>query len=73
MKTLVEKINALFEDQHIVMLEQKDDKVYLLKEHWKYLNWRRDAPRVFVGKGEITKKDYLYLYEKIPTFRRTKF
>jgi hypothetical protein len=44
----------------ICMFEVKAGKLWLLKEHWKYIDYKRDAVRVLVCKGVKTKEGYYY-------------
>lgn len=64
------KIIAVFP---FVMIEQKNGKIYHLKEHWKYLNWKQHAERAFVCNGSISNNRYEYLTEPFRKLRRTKF
>lgn len=69
-ETIQQQINKLFFIYPCVMIEQKDGRVYLLKEHWRYLNWKRDAEQVLIGKGQISNQQYEYLTKVF--FIRTK-
>jgi hypothetical protein len=60
---LRQQLNKLISEFPCVMIEQKDGKVYLLKEHWKYLRWSA-AKRVLIGKGKISENRFEYLTEK---------
>lgn len=73
MEAFIQKINQLLDEHFLIMLEQKSGKIYLLKEHWRYLNWKKHSPRVLIGEGQLNKENYVYLTHKISTLRRTKF
>lgn len=66
-----EKLNCLIAQFPCVMIEQKNDIVYLLVDHWKYLDWKK-AEREMIGKGKVSDKRFEYLtHPFIP--QRTKF
>lgn len=71
--SLIDKINKHLEEDYLIMIEQKHGKVFLLKDHWRYLHWRRDSPRVLIGEGKINQEKFVYITHKISTLRRTKF
>lgn len=68
-----QRINRHISKFSCVMIEQVDGKVYLLKEHWRYLNWQRSAERVLLGKGRISTNRFEYLTHEFPIYKRTKF
>lgn len=74
MSDLIETINRLVEKYKFVMLEQRGDKVYFLREHWRFIRFEQ-ATRVFIGEGQIPDNDkkYVYITEKFPILRRRKF
>lgn len=58
------KLNALIDKHYLVMIEQVDGRIYHLKDHHKYLNWKRDSPRVLYCKGRISENQFEYLTHK---------
>lgn len=71
-QTVQQRLNILIEKFPCVMIEQKNGVVYLLKEHWKHLDWRKNAERVLIGKGSVSERQFEYLTKKFTSFKRTK-
>lgn len=55
------------------MIEQKNDIVYLLVDHWKYLDWLKQPEREPIGRGRISNNRFEYLTHPFPIHQRTKF
>jgi hypothetical protein len=59
----VAKLLRVLVDQYgCSMYEFKSGKVYLVFEHYRYLDWKQKAKRVLIGKGTYPLQ-YLYLYK----------
>lgn len=74
---LIDKINDLIDEHFLIMIEQKDGKVFFLRDHWKYLRWNLKATRELIGEGRINLDRFVYLTKKIPIIlrplKRTRF
>lgn len=71
--TIYEKINQILAPFPFVMIEQKDGKIYHLKDHWTYLIPQRQAKRVLIGTGRIGPGDFIYITHPFHCYKRTKF
>lgn len=58
------KLNRLIEEHHYVMIEQRDGRIYFLKDHHKYMRPERQCPRTLYCKGKISEKQFEYLTHK---------
>lgn len=68
--SIKERLNKIISGFHCVMIEQRDGKVYLVKEHWRYLNWKRDAKRELLGEGQISNNRFEYLTKEFLILKR---
>lgn len=71
--TIWQRLNRHIEKFPCVLIEHKDGGIYLLKEHWKFLNPYKQCQRLLLGKGRISPHKYEYLTDSFPIYQRTKF
>lgn len=71
--TIWQRLNRHITKFPFVLIEQKEGKVYLLEEHWKYLNPYQDAKRALLGTGKISNDRFEYLNDLFPILKRTKW
>jgi hypothetical protein len=71
--TIYQRLNRHISTFPCVLVEHKGGKVYLLKDHWKYLNQYKEPERVCIGRGRVGPKRFEYLTHLFPCFKRTKF
>ena len=72
--SIQERLNRHISKFPCVLIEQKDGLIYLLIEHWRYLRPRQQAPRILLGKGQISSNKFEYLTDEFPiVLKRTKF
>lgn len=71
MSNTIEKINELQAKHSLILLYAKDHKVYLLVDHYKYLNPVKEAKKQFIG--ELKLKDGThYVTQKVKITKKSR-